>query len=260
MKELIDRNKNYMWMKPEDLVKDQKEQTVEDLLKVPNFGPDGLDKKKLSPMELYYESLATKAAAPKPGPSPQKDDAVDFFGGTSRRGDPLGMADLEVPTGLKDSAQNLKKLFVDDDEKMPTGTATRSTFNNVFGVDDPLAARAKDQKEMERKRWMDEYRSVLDSSWKPATTAGSLQPLDGADSAQPKVDIVTVGASSLSRRDAPDSLLKPLTPVTAPLPPQDVNLQALGQFSSPPSLLKSTDAPKTGPARPSFEFPKRSGL
>lgn len=259
IKDAMDRKKNYLWMTPEQLVPSVK---VEDLLKLPDYGLDGRDKKSLSPMELYYEKLMMKPGAATPASSysyNDRGDSLNPFGSTSRDHDEImAGADVDMPAGLKDSAQSLKKFFMDDDEdqKMPNSTAQQVSFADPFSLGGVAALNDKAQNDLTQKRLTEEYRTMLDPSWKPAHQ-DALHSFESLFDTQPK-DNTALAPNFLTKQPDSDPLL-PFTPVSAPLPPGDVTAQALGQ-SSDSAAFQKPDVTKTAPPRVNFEFPKRPGL
>ncbi len=256
MKEKMDRDKNYIWMAPEQLLPDK---TVEEMLKVPEYDKDGRDKKSMSPMERYYDKLGTKPIMERPDTSVQK-DTMNLFGRPGAREE--SGYDADLPGGLKDSAQALKKMFLDEDDmKLPEAKAAqRSSFNDVFGLGDPMTLREKDRQDQAHKKMMDDFRTGLDPNWRSRGGLDSLQPTDTAfDTAQPKAPAPKIRPSILSQPEAtPESILSPIAAATAPTGPKDVNVEALGKYN--PAPVPRVELPKQGPPRTAFDFPKRPGL
>ncbi len=260
LKEKLERQKNYLWMTPEDLMT---KTTIEDMLKVPEYGPDGQLKNDKPSMERYYEHLGdqskTKTANPFASLTSPDDESMSKFGSQPRR-DPLLGSDVDMPSQLKESAMTLRKLFDDDsDEKINGPKPVRSGFNDVFGLADPTADSR--QKELEHKKLMDEYRTILDPSWHPVASSDSLQPFDNSldtPLSKPAFPATTPGSQNQPSRKFADTLTGPVPPV-ALQPPVDATVQALGQYNNTPTIPK-VDLPKQGPLRPNFEFPKRPGL
>ena len=82
VKELLERRKNWVFMSPEDLVGAP---TVEEILKAPELGPDGQEKKELPALERYYERLATKRSATDNPLQPKNDDLFGTPGQSKSR-------------------------------------------------------------------------------------------------------------------------------------------------------------------------------
>lgn len=263
LKEKLDRQKNLLWMTPDDLMA---KTSVEEILKVKEYGPDGREKNDKPSMERFYDHMGDQTKT-KPANSfnslvsNDDEEATSLFGSKQPHDRALG-SDMILPGDLKDSAQALKKLFDDDsDEKINGPKPVRPTFNNAFGLSDPtLLSR---EKELEHKKVMDEFRTILDPAWRPTAGADSLQPFDNAlDTPRSKPILPSaVSGPGQPQRSLSEMLTGPVAPVApvAVQAPADVNVQALGQYNSMPAIQK-IELPKQGPTKPTFEFPKRPGL
>jgi hypothetical protein len=261
-RELLEKRKNRNdWLNPDDMVSGP---TLEEILKVPEYGLDGQEKKKQTALQRYYERLENKPAKASANTSVGDDEMFSSigkaFGKTTVRQDPLGREDSKLPPELKNSAQALKRLFEEDQgEKVPDSTTGRSSFySDIFGLGNPMPA--QDQ-ELEHKRVMDEFRTILDPSWRPASGLYSFQPAgDSFAPARPSLT-PTAGSNLLAPtpRGSPDAALTPITPASVPLPPADATEEVFKQYRTTPAVPK-VEAPKLAPPRPTFEFPKRPGI
>ena len=259
VKELLEKRRNrndYLWMTPEDMMTAP---TLEEILKVPEYGPDGQEKKKETAFDRYYERLEKKPA-PRNSASSSfgDDDVLGVFGKPSPRQGPGERDDLNLPPELKNSAQALKRLFEEDSDNKGTeaGAAPSSQYADVFGFGNPTASREKD---LNHKRVMDEFRTILDPNWRPAAGLESSVPFgDSLEPARPTVSSSPAITPSVPMK-AFDDALTPAAPITAPQAPADPTVQALKAYQPTPVLPK-TDAPKTAPPRPTFEFPRRPGI
>jgi hypothetical protein len=257
VKELLERRKNWAFANPKDLLSGP---TAEELFRLPEYGPDGQEKKSLSPIEQYYEQLAAKRAG-KTGSRAQKDDGE--FGVP----DPLNPSeaaasrdDLNLPAGLRERELALKKLLeTDSGAGEPAPGPARNPYSDIFGLGD---ASSVQENALEHKKNMDEFQRILDSRPPTASSAESAASLGGNSAAargpaHPLSGLA--GAWALRRRDGFDAQLDSINPLLIPSSPPDVNAQVLGQPSQP-SLTPA--APKTDlsimpPPASTFVAPKR---
>jgi hypothetical protein len=260
LRELMDKKKNQLWMSMEDLAPTTSE---EDLLKVPQYTSDGREKKTVSAFERYYEKMGGKQTQLS---GAQRDDSADddrrpAFGDTRSSSRTPLTGELNLPGGLKDSAENLRQLFKDDrqrDMAAPAGSS-RLNFSDVFGLRTDVSPQANIAL---RERNMNDFRAILYPDWKPPGGA-DIKPLDNTvDISGTKVGATAPDRAGFNqlRRDALGSPLDPVTAATAPTAPLDATVQALNQYNPPTPPSAKVEIPKVGPPRPNFEFPKRPGL
>ncbi len=253
VKELLERRKNWAFVNPKDLMSGP---TAEEILKVPEYGADGQEKKSVSLVEQYYEQLGAKRAGGM-GPSQPKDKDDGRFGAPNKskqRDDPAARDDANLPTGLMESEQALKKFF----ESNPgdgglAPTPARNPFSDIFGLGDPAPSR---EKALEHKKLMEEFHHILDFSQQPASSANS--PGGSSDATRWSANPVSglEGSWGSSRRDGFGTQLGAINPILTPSGPPDVNAQALGQSSLTPAVPK--DLPKVAPPTPTFTAPRRA--
>jgi hypothetical protein len=254
-KDLLERRKNWVFMRPEDLVT---EPTVEDILKAPDFGTDGREKTDFGPLKQYYERLATKRPAPnRPGES----TADDLFGPARKPNsgeETSAQNDSILPTGLKESAQALKNMFEADKAGDPSARGgARSSYSDPFGLSVNTPSKAQ---VLEHKKFMDDYRSLVDPTWHPAAAANPFsQPVGYPEAPQPVKTPASGFASSASPalRHGLDAQRDVLNPMLGPAGLPDVNARAVGQ-SRPALALPTFEAPKM--VAPTFTAPKRSSF
>jgi hypothetical protein len=258
VKELLERRKNWVFMSPEDLVSAP---SVEDVLKAPQIGPDGQEKKELPAIERYYHRLSNKQAEPD-NPLQFKDKSEDLFGmprKSDSRDERVPQEDLIIPSGVRESAQSLNKLVESDrSDGRFYRAAPHGDSSDIFGLGtQPLS---KEQMQ-EHKKFMDDYRSLVDPSWHPpavATPENLLSTL-AAEAASP-AGKPAVGLPSSSLSPAPPTALEEQLNVTSPqlgpagLP--DVNAHALGQTR--PTLVPTSEPIRVAPPAPTFAVPKRA--
>jgi hypothetical protein len=167
--------------------------------------------------------------------------------------------DSIIPSGVKESAQALNKLVESDrSEGRFSRAETHGDSSDAFGLgNQPLP---KEQAQ-ERKKFMDDYRSMVDPSWHPpvVATAENLMSTLGAE-ASPSAGKPAVGLPS-ALSPAPLTALEEQMNITSPqlgpagLP--DLNAHALGQTRTM-SVLPTSDPARAPLPAPTFAVPKRS--
>jgi hypothetical protein len=252
-KELLERRKNWIFMRPEDLIA---EPTLEETLKTPEYGKDGRELKPVPTLERYYERIATKRPAAN-RPDQLKDD--DLFGPlrkSSPSDETAARGESDLPSGLKESAQALKSLFgLDAGGDLSARGGTRSGSSDPFGLG--VNTLTKEQV-LEHNKLMDEYHSAMDPSWhRPAAANPFNQPFGLPEVGQPMKS--PAAGLAISPSPAPhtglDMQMDVLNPMLGPVGLPDVNARALGQ-TRPALPLPSAEAPKV--VTPTFAAPRRS--
>jgi hypothetical protein len=254
-KDLLERRRNWVFMRPEDLVA---EPTIEDILKVPDSGTGDRDKNDLGAMGQYYRRLANKqGAANRPGES--ADD--DLFGPPKKPNptdETAAQNDSNLPPGLKESAQALKKMFDIDKTGDPSARGvTHSSFADPFGVG--VSTPTKEEV-LEHKKFMDDYHTLVDPTWHPAAAPNPFNLPGGLSAAPQPVKNPASGfasSTSLAPHHGLDAQTDVLNPLLGPAGLQDLNARAVGQ-SRPALALPTFEAPKV--VAPTFTAPKRSAF
>jgi len=239
VREWAERHKNAIFLTPEDLVPTP---TAEEILKMPEYGPDGLEMTKKKPMELYYERLDAKRAAALKASRAQDDESFNMPNSSSRREVSPQSDDFGLLLGLKEREQDLKKLF--ETEAAAAGPAfsptpsRRSSFSDVFGLGENVLS---PEKAVEHKKLMDDFRSIYEFS-RPASSSADVPNALPSSSEPSRREANPFAAPGTSAGG--NSQLGAINPIFTPSGPQDVNDQLLGQSSVTPLL------PKTAPAKP----------
>jgi hypothetical protein len=254
VKELLERRKNWAFVNPKDLMNGP---SMDEIFKLPEYGPDGQEKQSQSLVGQYYQQLGAKRGN-EPGSGQRKDEGGYGFSPKGNARDNAGAhEELNLPPGIRDSEQALKKVLESDSSTGPaTPTTTRSSFSDIFGLSNPSTSRDKD---LEHKKQMDEFRRILDpvgqaaANANPAKSPGGITEAARA-TAQPGSGL---GAWTLGKREGFDTQLGTINPVLTPSGPPDVNAQALGQSSLTPVVPK-TEPVKTSPSAPTFAAPRRA--
>lgn len=256
LKELLERRKNWGFISPEDLINAP---TIEDVLKTPQLAPDGQEKKELPAFERYYQHLATKPAKAD-DPLQSKTDAL-FGTGDKRkaRDERASEDDSSLPSTVRQGAERLTRAVeAGSIDSSFTRAALHGNLHDIFGLGNQSLS--KEQIE-EHKKYMDDYRSVVESSWHPLTMSGPQDMLSpkAPDTASP-AGIAAAGLpNSLSPapRTALEVQMGVVSPQLGPADLPDVNAQALGQ-TRPTSILPMDGPTRVAPPSPNFAAPKRS--
>ncbi len=254
-RDLLERRRNWVFMRPEDLVADP---TIEDILKAPDFKGGDRDKFDLGPMGQFYNRLATKRSLPdRPGQSAVE----DLFGPPKKPNstdDVAAQSDLSLPADLKESAQALKKKFDLDklDDPLARGMV-RNSFSDPFGLGISTPSKAEAE---QHKKFMDDYRSLVDPTWHPTAAPNPFsQPVgfpDGTQPAKSPASGFATAASPATHRGL-DAQADILNPILGPAGLPDVNARALGQ---PRSALAAPTFETPKVVAPTFASPKRSSF
>ena len=256
VKELLERRKNWIFMSPEDMLATP---TVEDILKTPRFGSDGQEKKDLPALERYYDRLATKRRGVNKSRQSKDEDVFGTPGKPNSRDNRAQREDANLPSGVRESAEELTKLFESGNSDSPFAkAATHGELSDIFGLGNITLSKEQMQ---EHKKLMDDYRSIVDPSWHPpvVATPENTLPIFAADMASPAGKAAVGLPSSLSPtpRTALDAQMDVINPRLGPLGLPDVNSHALGQ-ARPTPALPNVEPTRVAPVAPTFSAPKRS--
>ncbi len=211
LKEMLDRRRNWVFMSPEDFFGAP---TVEGTLKSPSLRPDGKDAKEGPVLERYYDRLA-RGRSEAYNPAQTRDE--ESYAAPSRsnpRDETAGQDDSELPSSVKESADALKKMLGPAGNDNPLfQEATHGSLSDIFGLGDSTLTKEQIQ---DRKKYLDEYQSVLDPTWHPPAVAVTGNPLDSlgslvAPAAKPAPALPSVPSSVLNHGfDAPANVLNPV--------------------------------------------------
>jgi hypothetical protein len=250
VKELLERRKNWVFMTPEDLLGGP---TVDEILKAPQFETDGQEKQDLPSFDRYYQRLAAKRpVANRPNPA-EEDELLSTARELDPQEDLAFPDDSDLPTGLRESADELKRLFDPAGSDSPFArAATHGTFSDTFG----LGANTLSKEQLrERKEFMDEYRSFVDPTWRPPAVATPDNPLAAIAGTAPTAGLPS-SPTPVPRRGL-DAQLDIISPVLGPAGLPDVNANALGQ-TRPTAVFPKIESARATPVAPTFTAPKRS--
>jgi len=251
-RELLEKQKDWVFLSPEDYGIGL---SVEEISKIPEYSPDGREKKKGTPLERYFERLDSARAS---ATNRLRSDGV--FGQRNKFGvldgpDSAATGDA-FGGGLSEMELTLKRLSnpESDSALFPDLAATRniSDFYGPSGMGPNGRTRAENAR-------LEEFKQLLESRTLPSPMAGVLDPLSGAavSSSRP---MLPGGAGAFSSSGLSDSQ-SPLRTSVDSLP-QPQGLPAVAASPSYPSLtpaLPVAEPPSTPtPPRPTFDPPKRA--
>ncbi|MCX6893708.1 MAG: hypothetical protein NTX51_19635 [Verrucomicrobia bacterium] len=246
-KEQLDRHKNAIFLKPEDLVPAP---TAEQIFKIPEYGADGVEKKRKTPIEIYYDRMDAKhAGALKPSRS-LDDESSDTSSLTGRRDVFTSRGDPDLPPGLREREQDVKKLMEADGSDNPSSftSSRRGSFSDIFGLGDTAPSR---EKALEHKKVMEEFYGIHDSN-RPLSAGAEGPKSPGLPDAPRRVANPFGGLDTSSGESKQFSAINP---IFTPGGPKDVNVQPLGQPGA--SYLLPKAEPLKAPVAPTFAAPRR---
>jgi hypothetical protein len=253
VQQLLDRRKDWIFMTPEEMMAIPK---AEDLLKPSEYGPDGQEKKKVSPMERFYEGLnrqgagglnAGAAGGPDPLGPPKETDPLDSL--VPRDGEE------RLPSGVKNSYQKLRGMLgTGSSASVLTPALTHGTLSDIFGLGgdnnpSPDQIRAHED-------YMKRYQELLGGT-APASSTDPLNPLGGTAPSPAAGGLPAPSVPShLSSFDP--QFAKP-GPTHIPTPPADITAKVLNQWN--PFQTQTAPIPET-PKAPQpipaiVDFPRR---
>jgi hypothetical protein len=238
--------------------------TADEILKKPEFGADGQEKKDLPTFERYYQRLGNKPLTTK-NPLQAKDE--DQFGPTRKSNptDERGIhEDLELPGGLKETAEALNKQFDPSASDSPFAAAqnqsqspSHSRFSDTFGLGAHMPSK---EQALEHKKFMDEYRAELDTIFHTPTATSSGNPLPAFPDTTPmtwKPAAGLPGLPSTASHKGLDAQADVLNPMLGPASLPDVNAQALG-LPRLATTQPTVTPPRVTPVTPPYTAPTRS--
>ena len=255
VKEMLERRKNWVFLNPEDLLGAP---TVQEILKTPAFGPDGKEQKERPALERYYERLTTKRSA---ADSPISSKSDELFGPPSQSNQRDGLAvqeDSNLPSGVRERAEALKKLLDSGGVGSPFSQgAAHGSLADTFGLANNILSKEQMQ---DHKKFLNDYRSVLDRTWHPAAIPvpggpSAIFPDPAAPAGQPATGLPSAASPAMSHEIAAQADVR--NPTLGPPELPDVKAQALGQ-TRPTPTLPTVEPTRVAPPSPSFDAPRRA--
>ena len=154
-------------MNPEDLMAAP---TAEEILKAPEYGPDGQEKKEYARrLSATTERLATKQSGANNLIQSKSDDLFGPPSQSNPRDELATQEESNLPSGIRESAEALRSY-----SSRAAATALSSEVRRAatFWILSASAAKPLSKEQMqEHKKFMDEYRAVVDPSWRPPAAA-----------------------------------------------------------------------------------------
>jgi len=251
IQELIERQKQWIFMSPEDLAKGP---TAEEMFNVPEYGPDGQAKKKLSPMEQFYQGLLTHDSGS--AKKKKEKDPLSPRKGLDKSDDSDSPDDANLPSGVSDSEKSLRKLLGLDAKGAVAPAPVHSTLSDIFGLGDNLPS-PEDIKA--HQDYMKRFQEVLNGS----TPVSSTDPLNALGSSGGPGRGAFNPASGLGASTAHgwtegyDPQLGMVNPTYIPGSSMDLNARAVNGWN-PSYTPPKPEPPKLTPPAPNFTPPRRA--
>jgi hypothetical protein len=256
-KEKLEREKNWMWMSPEDLVAGQ---GMDDKLKDDPFGAED-GRKKLTRMETWFlhQDRQTKDSLDKKDKSDRSDENSKSKERRDDADDTNASDDSILPGGVKATHDDLKKqlnqLKNDLGANATASPSTRGFAFDVFALGDkPLSAEEKKHHDQLMNQYSELYRS-------PSSPIPDLFKDANPLAETPRAAVAPIpslgGFSNPSRRDAFDSQLGSsgsFIPLSSGF--SDSFARGFTPLSQP-VIQKFDVQPKVTPPTPTFGPPRR---
>jgi hypothetical protein len=252
LQEIMERRREWIFMRPEDFTSGP---TPEEIMNLPEYGSDGQEKKKPSPLERFFQDFGQKPKAIKSGM-----DNEPFASKTGKsRASGFGSEDDEdtsLPEGIRESAKKLRSLLgtggTDTDNN--TGTSGHSVLSDIFGLGSDTDLTPEQIKE--HKDYMKQYQDLLNGPKLPpnSSSLGGMAPAQ----ASPDPAGLLGNAYGPLRPQGYDPTIGGVNPTYVPSAPSDVNSRVLSQWN--PMQSYSTPPPQSPapqPFSPIVQFPRR---
>jgi len=245
LQEIMERRKEWIFMRPEDFTSGP---TPEEIMNLPEYGSDGQEKKKLSPLERFFQDFGQKPKAIKSGMDNEP------FASKTGKSSGLGSQDDEdksLPEGIRESAKKLRSLLGTDNNN---GTSGHPMLSDIFGLGSDTDLSPEQIKE--HKDYMKQYQDLLNGP-KPPPNAGSLGGMAPAQTSPDPAGLLGNTYGPL-RPQGYDPSIGGVNPTYVPSAPSDVNSRVLSQWN--PMQSYSTPPPQSSapqPFSPIVQFPRR---
>ena len=175
-RERLEQRRNWYLNSPDDLTRGP---TVEEIFNLPDYGPDGKEKSKKTPIEKYYERLDRERLRERG--SLKQDDSEGRE--RSQSADDLKEEDDHaLPGGLTEQERTMRRLFDSQPSSVIVAPEPKSSFADVFGLGNPSPS--PEQLESS-KLTMQQFRQLLESGPKPVTGFEQPNSLSGLSSGLP---------------------------------------------------------------------------
>jgi hypothetical protein len=244
----MDRRKNWMFMNPDELMGAPKS---EEFFTLPEYGPDGQEKKPLSAIDRFYQNLEHKNTRKEREQLLRAADPMNSHRPFSTAEDALDTSeDPSLPPGLRETEQALRKKLLGDNSDSRATSSTRSSLWDLFGTSEKTVS---PEALLAHKEYMKQYQQWLDTP-----PANPFNPVAGAGSSLSPSGS-TSGLDAFGSLNRPDTFGQPSSsgnPALFVASPQDVNAKVINQWNPLYSAPK-TPAPQTPAPTPIFDVPRR---
>jgi hypothetical protein len=260
VKEKRDREKNWVFMSPEELMAAP---TVAEIFNVEGAEKAAKSEKKKSAFEQYYRrSFHLEEDDFQANPK----DEQKKRGSNSRRTAAFGEAPADeedednsgLSPGLRESQRTLKSLAGGDRSKEKTMIQGNSLFTDIFGLTKNLPTAAEVEAKRVEKARMDQFKQILGMPPVPPS-ADSLNPLAGLGVPYNPV-VAQVGGlasePSLSKATGPGAQLGAIPAFSSAFSQPANERSESSSFLNPAPVLESPK-PHQAPVAPSFAAPRR---
>ena len=247
----LDDKYAWMFMTPEEMLAPP---TPEQMFNLPEYGPDGLEKKKLSSVERLYESLKRQQEGATKGNLAAMEEVI--FGSvdvtTTRKNDVTSSSNANLPAGIRESEKRLKDLLnsPSDSSSGLSSSATRGMGPGIFDFNDKGPSLAEIEAHQDyMKRFRDE---VLNA--RPPSSADPLAALANPAAPTPAAGL----PSTVAARRAPgyDPQLGGVSATYIPSGSVDINSKVVNNWD--PAYTPPPPPPASKPLPPpGFDAPRR---
>jgi len=250
-RELLERKKNWAFMNPEDLTSGA---TAEQIFNLPEYGPDGKEKRKSSAVELYYErqEREQRSAAGKRDRGRESDDLFARRSAAGREDADL-KDQMALSEELTESERSLRRALANSKttDNLSSSDLGQSTFSDIFRLgNNTLPSDQLDAQKAYKKAYREQFEKLLDPSTITSTSPQLPSSLSGAlDSSSVAPVPVFDHVQASSRSSVFDSTSGALSSPLQPSGLSDATAKALSPWNVTPSAFPKADQPKvTSPA------------
>ena len=245
-KEARERRLNWVWQNPAELTSGP---TAEELFKLPEYGPDGKEKKKSPSVENFYQRLEREHRSD--GEKTEDDDPTQPPKRTVSFDDLKPDPDGTMPAQMSDGERAIRRLF----DSQPavheqTTESSHTSVSDIFG----LGNSASSPELLESQKII---RNQFDSLLSPLSTPSSVTELQNSLGGISDSRSVVIPQFDPPARSTFEPTLGTLaTPFTGSALPE-LNTKDLSSSWSTPSAPGRIELPKVPTAPSVFDFPRR---
>jgi hypothetical protein len=246
--ELLERHKNWT-LTPSDLISASGSQDW-------SQSSDGQEKNKSSSVKQFYDAIPdNKRGASNNGMDEERSSGRKEWMLKEELNTP---EDATLPAGVRDEAQQLRKLLIDQTRTDPSGyaaTETRSTLSDFFGFGDRTQTRAEIEAQQTHTKDLQALYGIASPAASSDLRMNALTPAGGST-----VPVAPVGLPSTTA-PRPDSTFSTFgTPPTSVWSPSAPSFNAPLRQWNPINTPQTPELPKVTPQQPiasPVEFPRR---